>query len=94
MVKPNKKQPIVPVFSGERPHGEVIEGIYFPSREQSYIELKEGGAHPIKPETLQMSLDGKEWYSMGRIEELIELGLQYEWAIESLAKENDDEQRK
>jgi hypothetical protein len=70
---PNKKQPIVPVFRGERYHGETIEGIYFPSREQSYIELKEGGAHPIKPETLQMSLNGKEWYSMEEIEEALNI---------------------
>ena len=79
---PNKKQPIAPIFRGERPHGEVIEGHLWIEDGSGcyYIQLKEEPQtnHVIKPESLKMSLDGKEWYSMERIEELIELGERYE----------------
>jgi hypothetical protein len=103
----SNNKPIVPVFSANRinsservkgsmvttffygnstprmiPDGEIIGGDYEPMYENE-----------ISLNTLKMSLDGERFYSMERIEELIELGLQYEYAIESLAVENDDEQR-
>ena len=90
-------KPIIPIFSGERMHGETIEGHYFRDTwmDSHEITLQDDvqSTHHIKPETLRISLDnGKEWHAMERVEELIELGLQYEHALESLAKENDDDQ--
>jgi len=78
----NKKQPIVPVFRGERYHGEIIEGILFPSKKQPYIETKEGYYHAVKPETIKMSLDDEKWYSMERLGEIIRMGEKYERMIE------------
>ncbi len=78
MTSNNKSENIVPVFSGERYHGETIEGIYFPSGEQPYIELKEGGAHPVKPETLKMSLDGSKWHTMEQLKEALEFKAEYD----------------
>ena len=94
---PNKKQPIVPVFKAKEAFsGEEIEGDFYYDQDFKEWNISRRDyckENFIKPETLQMSLDGKEWYSMERIEELIELGLQYEWAIESLAKENDTNEK-
>jgi len=92
-----ENKPIIPIFSGERMHGETIDGYhtYDEMDDAHYIILKETPQthHEIKPETIRMSLDnGREWHTMERMQKLIEWGLQYEYAIESLAKENDDEQ--
>jgi len=75
----NKKQPIVPVFRGERYHGELIQGLYFLGRiEQTYIELQDGHVHAVKPETLQMSLDGENWHSMEEVRDALEFKAEYD----------------
>ena len=85
----NKKQPIVPVFRGERYHGEIIDGELLYDRDiaQYYIVNYETNTHhAVKSETIEISLnDGQEWYTMDRLAKLIELGLQYEYAIEQLS---------
>ena len=77
-------KPIVPSFSGERMHGETIEGYYFSSRGDSFIEQIElsepTGAHRVKPETLRISFNnGEKFYTMDQIKDGIYL---YEQAME------------
>ena len=69
------QQPIKPVFRGVRYHGESIEGDYYndPEVDQSYIvEYENNTPHAVKPETLQISLDGENFYSMEFVREAIE----------------------
>jgi hypothetical protein len=89
-------KPIVPLFSGKNQNKSEAKGNCYEMAKSGKILIYNTDSHLAErcdPNTLKMSLDGERFYSMERIEELIELGLQYEYAIESLAVENDDEQR-
>ena len=63
------------MFSGERMHGEVIEGdlIYDHEIMQHYIiQYETNTHHAIKAETLKMSLDnGETWHTMEQLKALL-----------------------
>ena len=93
--KTDNKETIVPMFKADclRYEGEEIIGS-LDSSHQDWPDNIGILAHDldlhyrsryIKPETIQISLDGQEWYTMDRLSKLIELGLQYEYAIEQLS---------
>ena len=76
MTNNNKQTESGPVFRAERYHGEEITGDYLKDREmgQSYIvEIQSAEPHPVKPETLQISFDGKEFYSMSECRDALEM---------------------
>lgn len=80
-------KPILPIFRAQRYHSEIIEGGYFTAINtgQSYIVGNNAAPHCVRPETVEISIDnGENWYSMERLNELMEKGHEYEYAIECL----------
>ena len=71
----NKEKPIVPVFSGIAKNGTSITGNCFEYNGKRAL-VYDGTdliSLSIKPETLKISIDGKNFYTMDEVEEALAL---------------------